>query len=358
MAFFGKAVGGVLGGLIGGPLGAAFGVALGSAFDGPETSPLNPHGIPLLEVAATSTFDDCGELCTVRLATPLSGLHYAQFSIVDQSGTYVRANAPFADDDGDFCRTTLLLHDTCRCYIPYGALTRPSDGPLVLRVYIASAVGETLHPRGVVLLNQELPSRPNWSLATHYQPLLALLAYAATAASTRADRMERVLTDLCETSLGLTNRGRQLTTALAKAKAEAAQASAFALNHWIAASRLRYPDVGLREIGALLEHFLSPDVSPHSANVQAVKSVLIGYGMSETDWTAFLTSHHLDDAACYATLDIRPGATLDDVHAAYRHLMKQWHPDNFATSPPDVQATAQQRSIAIRHAYDTLRSRL
>ena len=52
-------------------------------------------------------------------------------------------------------------------------------------------------------------------------------------------------------------------------------------------------------------------------------------------------------------LDLRPGATLPDVKAAYRTLAKVWHPDRFGQDPK-VRSQAEERLKAINLAYDWL----
>ena len=59
----------------------------------------------------------------------------------------------------------------------------------------------------------------------------------------------------------------------------------------------------------------------------------------------------------YQTLNLQPGATLEDVKQAYRHLALTWHPDRY---PHDsrLQAEAEQKFKEINYAYVRLRSLL
>jgi hypothetical protein len=52
----------------------------------------------------------------------------------------------------------------------------------------------------------------------------------------------------------------------------------------------------------------------------------------------------------FAVLDLPPGATPDEIAAAYRRLAKRWHPDHGGG------ATAAARMAEINVAYDVLRS--
>ncbi len=55
----------------------------------------------------------------------------------------------------------------------------------------------------------------------------------------------------------------------------------------------------------------------------------------------------------WATLGLRPGASLEAAHSAYRGLAKRWHPDRFVDDPAgQAQAAIQMR--VINGAYRTL----
>ncbi len=59
----------------------------------------------------------------------------------------------------------------------------------------------------------------------------------------------------------------------------------------------------------------------------------------------------LDD--CYALLDIRPGATDDELKRAHRDLAKVWHPDRFANDAA-LRRKAEEKLRAINDAYETI----
>lgn len=55
----------------------------------------------------------------------------------------------------------------------------------------------------------------------------------------------------------------------------------------------------------------------------------------------------------YRTLELEPGATLEEVRKSYRRLLKQYHPDRFAKDPEKFRvATEVTRNITV--AYDNL----
>ncbi|HYC93803.1 MAG TPA: J domain-containing protein [Thermoanaerobaculia bacterium] len=59
----------------------------------------------------------------------------------------------------------------------------------------------------------------------------------------------------------------------------------------------------------------------------------------------------LDD--CYTLLDVRPGATAEELKRAHRDLVQVWHPDRFA-SDPALRRKAEEKLKAINEAYETI----
>ena len=58
----------------------------------------------------------------------------------------------------------------------------------------------------------------------------------------------------------------------------------------------------------------------------------------------------------YETLDLAPGASIEDVKAAYRDLAKVWHPDRYYHEPPRLQERAERMLKQITAAYKTILS--
>ncbi len=59
----------------------------------------------------------------------------------------------------------------------------------------------------------------------------------------------------------------------------------------------------------------------------------------------------------YRTLGLRPGASLDEVKAAWRAKMRDHHPDNFADDP-EAERAAHEKAQEINLAYQELRALL
>jgi DnaJ-class molecular chaperone len=58
----------------------------------------------------------------------------------------------------------------------------------------------------------------------------------------------------------------------------------------------------------------------------------------------------------YATLDLEPSASPEEVQRAYKDLVQVWHPDRFAHDPR-LQRKAQVKLQAINDAYARLGKR-
>ena len=56
----------------------------------------------------------------------------------------------------------------------------------------------------------------------------------------------------------------------------------------------------------------------------------------------------------YEVLGVSPGASREEIKAAYRELASQYHPDKVAHLGEELQALAEQRFKEIQNAYQTL----
>jgi DnaJ like chaperone protein len=57
----------------------------------------------------------------------------------------------------------------------------------------------------------------------------------------------------------------------------------------------------------------------------------------------------------YETLDVDQTATMEEIKAAYRTKIKQYHPDRVENLAPELKALAQNRTQEINTAYEIAR---
>ena len=54
-------------------------------------------------------------------------------------------------------------------------------------------------------------------------------------------------------------------------------------------------------------------------------------------------------------LEVSPGASREEVSAAYRRLVQQYHPDKVSALGPELRELAEQRMKEINSAYESLK---
>jgi DnaJ-domain-containing protein 1 len=89
----------------------------------------------------------------------------------------------------------------------------------------------------------------------------------------------------------------------------------------------------------------------------AIGYKLVGAMMGKSDGPAVAGSDRTGSplfpvaAPWHAVLGILPDATQDQIVAAYRTQISQYHPDKVANLGPDIRALAEQRAKEINAAY-------
>ncbi len=62
-----------------------------------------------------------------------------------------------------------------------------------------------------------------------------------------------------------------------------------------------------------------------------------------------------EPAKLYGALELEPGASAEEIKAAYLDLVKVWHPDRYQNESPRLRDKAEQKLKSINNAYDRLR---
>jgi DnaJ like chaperone protein len=95
----------------------------------------------------------------------------------------------------------------------------------------------------------------------------------------------------------------------------------------------------------------------HPDEITYLDQVAARLGFSPADYARIKARHIApppDDP--YAMLGLLPGASLEEVRAAYRSLVKTYHPDRHMAdgTPPEFIRVAEHRMAAINAAYATI----
>ena len=74
----------------------------------------------------------------------------------------------------------------------------------------------------------------------------------------------------------------------------------------------------------------------------------------DRDFKGLKFKQNLKSSTPHEVLGIPPNATQEQIHAAYKELMAQYHPDKVQHLGEDLQEVAKQKSLAINKAYQEL----
>ncbi len=68
------------------------------------------------------------------------------------------------------------------------------------------------------------------------------------------------------------------------------------------------------------------------------------------------SNHSAQTRSPYDVLGVGPGASREEIRAAYRRLVQQYHPDRVANLAPEFRELAEQRMKEINAAYQQLKT--
>lgn len=108
------------------------------------------------------------------------------------------------------------------------------------------------------------------------------------------------------------------------------------------------------QLVAFLAEIAKADGRIDNTEIQAIREItlLLGLNAAIVDQLLSLGGTTLDDA--YKVLGISPDASDDDVRRAYRQLVKENHPDRFATLGDDVKEAAKKKMQEINEAKERI----
>jgi DnaJ like chaperone protein len=98
----------------------------------------------------------------------------------------------------------------------------------------------------------------------------------------------------------------------------------------------------------------------HASEVAFLEQVAATFGFSEADWARIRARHiGTGEDSPWAVLGVAPGAGPEEVRAAWRRLVKLYHPDRHMADgvPSEFIRVAEERMAAINAAYAALTRR-
>ncbi len=350
MSWWGAAAGAGVGGLIAGPLGAMAGGAMGglldALLDGDDQS---GDALP-----AELQWADEEDGRQILLLPEFDARKLDSFvcHVVDADGDYVAGRRSYKDGDGDFVVVAWFDDEAgvAAAFIPSGAVDVESGATTQLLVSALDDEGELM---GHSLFEITWPQQRKFSVVPLVRPLIDLAVLVARADGAvdqdERDLIQRMLRDAFELSPRETSEVGEALRELPPIDIEQAVSRVF----------LRLPRVAARDVLDLLVSVAECDQVVTSEEVAEIRSIALEFGLAPGDWDAMarelgLVGGSNNLAEAYACLELQEGASAQEVKAAFRRLIRDYHPDTVAQLPLGFQEYAAHRTIEIRRAYELL----
>jgi DnaJ like chaperone protein len=107
-----------------------------------------------------------------------------------------------------------------------------------------------------------------------------------------------------------------------------------------------------------LVHFLfgiaKSDGNVVEVEVNAIKTIASYLYISLNDFESIKAMFYEDSESAYKILDIEKSATNDDVKAAYRKMVKKYHPDKLQHLGPEHIKGAEEKFKQVQKAYEQI----
>lgn len=115
------------------------------------------------------------------------------------------------------------------------------------------------------------------------------------------------------------------------------------------------PDLKLSVLECLF-HIASADGVLHPAEDSYLTNVAGILGVSDCEFRCMRRAFVIDPDSPYEILDVSPDATMDEIKARYRDLVKSHHPDLLVSKgvPPELLAAAERRLAAITTSFEAI----
>lgn len=344
MKWVGSAVGAAVGGIFGGPVGAVLGAAIGAGA-------AEQYSAPEIAMELQWMDDHVGRGIRLIPQVGLPGEAACFVRLQSRGGQWVRGTAPFEDDDGDFLLVAEVLDGVATAFLPFGAIRRGRREPLLLVVCLVVAADGGFRELGYSSFDIDLPDRGGLQLVDVAEPLLQLAMLVARADGLDQAEVRQVREVAYE--LGVDPREDRALHALLK------EAVPTGIATLVERCSLRLPHLPPFAVLSALAAVSLVDGAPSIGQIDLIRDVAILLGMPSHQWSEVMEELGLRQSArstewALELLGLAGSPSPEVVKAAYRRMMRDYHPDRVATLPPEFQRVAHDKVIEIQEAYAIL----
>ena len=371
MSQWGKIIGGAVGGMMGGPIGVGVGLFFGSMFDDEQEPQVLPGGQQVLRGEIRWEDDPDGRFFMMQAGIHIPAGCGMIFRGLDSEGsTYIKSRVQkMADDDGDFSVMVPCEAGLGCFYLPSGALKRSGNQDLVIEAVAIQSPGNQNVVIGLDRFHVNLQLKRAWKETLHWRPVIGLCMAVARADGQLDPAEIKQIRQILEEGLNLPKKESKVVQTLLKKEPSA---SVEQLCIWMAR---RFPMMQVADILSAMADVAKSDGHVHPSEIDVIHRAAMALGMSESDWeymqngfglgsdggggrraggrsTGSRSSAGKSDA--HAVLGVSPGARRSEIKKAYHAKLQDYHPDKVATLAPEFQELANQKTIELREAYDSL----
>lgn len=114
------------------------------------------------------------------------------------------------------------------------------------------------------------------------------------------------------------------------------------------------------EVRLQMLHFLfgiaNADFKVDEKELQVIKHISDSLGLSQADFESIKAMFYNEMDAYYKILEVKPSASDADIKAAYRAMVKKYHPDRVAHLGEGIQNSAKAKFAKVQKAYESIKS--
>lgn len=335
--------GAVLGGVVGGPIGAAIGAGLGYAMSESQGG----EGGRSLDADLTWAEQGEGVLLSVETDDVESGqillllLHHPDgVDLVDRMAS---------DDMPAGLRAFRRMGGQhFVLWLPFGGLEGVDQVRPELWVVDEAAEG----PVASVTFEPLPWKRASLVLAEFYRPLIGLCMAVARADGTLERSEVRAIRRVLGKGLGIPESEDEHLKGVLKSE------PSLPVDQLLDQVLTRLPAMEPQGILSILAEVAHADGRLHPEEVALIRRVALSLGCEASEWEAVARDlgfgSFLKADGWRSLLDVGPDATAKQIRDAYRTKMKAYHPDKYASLPPEFQRVAEEMSRQLVEARDGL----